>query len=82
MPRFFMQLRDSTDEILDPDGIEYDSIEALRDAVIVAARDMLSADLRRGVIDLRFRIDAEDDGGSIVYSLPFEQAFSIIPGEG
>ena len=43
---------------------------------------MLSGDIRRGVIDLRFRIDAENENQSIDYSLPFEHAFSIIPGEG
>jgi hypothetical protein len=82
MSRYFIHLRDSIDELLDPDGVEYDSMDALRGAVMVAARDMLAADLRRGVIDLRFRIDAEDEDRAIVYSLPFEHAFSIIPGDG
>ena len=31
------------------------------------------------VIDLRFRIDAGDESGEIVYTLPFRQAVSIIP---
>jgi hypothetical protein len=35
--------------------------------------------VRRGVIDFRFRIDAEDAGGMIVYTLPFEHAVNIIP---
>jgi hypothetical protein len=32
-----------------------------------------------GVIDLRYRIDAEDGGGKVVYTLPFKQAVNIIP---
>jgi hypothetical protein len=32
-----------------------------------------------GLIDLRFRIDAEDADGVIVYTLPFKYAVSIIP---
>ena len=39
----------------------------------------MSADARGGVIDLRFRIDAEDGNGVIVYTLPFKHALSIIP---
>jgi hypothetical protein len=31
------------------------------------------------VIDVRYRIDAEDEHGGIVYTLPFKHAFNIIP---
>lgn len=79
MARYFMHLRDGTDEMLDPEGSEYPSMDALRTAVMRAARDCMIGDLRGGVIDLRFRIDAEDEAGEIVYSLPFRHAVSIIP---
>ena len=79
MARYFMHLRDGTEELLDPEGREFPSLGALRDAVLVAARDLLMGDIRDGLIDLRFRIDAEDDGGAIVYTLPFEHALNIIP---
>ncbi len=39
------------------------------------ANDIKSA----GVMDLSYRIDAENEGGEIVYSLPFEGAVNIIP---
>jgi hypothetical protein len=74
-----MHLRDGTTEVLDPEGVLYDDLEALREAVLLTARDLMSGDIRNGIIDLRFRIDAEDDAGDIVYSLPFEHAVSIIP---
>jgi hypothetical protein len=38
----------------------------------------MAGDLVRGVIDLRFRIDAVDAAGSIVHTLPFDQAVEII----
>ena len=79
MARYFMHLRDSTDELLDPEGIELVDLEAVRQSVMRAARDILAGDLRNGVVDLRYRIDAENEGGAIVYSLAFKHAFSIIP---
>jgi hypothetical protein len=77
--KYFMHLRDGVDETLDPDGMEFASLELLRAAVLFAARDLMAGDIRNGVIDLLFRIDAEDEGGAIVYTLPFRHALNIIP---
>lgn len=79
MARYFMHLRDGTEQILDPEGLEFATIEAVRKAVLVSARDLMTGDIREGVIDLRFRIDVEDDAGDIVYTLPFKHAVNIIP---
>jgi hypothetical protein len=79
LARYFMHLRDSTDEILDPEGSEFASMEALRAAVLMTVRDLMSGDIRGGIVDFRFRIDAEDEQGEIVYTLPFEHAINIIP---
>ena len=80
MARYYMHLRDGTEELLDPEGREFPNLSALRDAVLFTARDLLMGDVRDGLLDLRFRIDAEDDAGSIVYTLPFSHAVNIIPG--
>jgi hypothetical protein len=75
-----MQLRDGTDHLLDPDGIESADLDALKKKVLIAVRDMISADVKvSGLVDLRFRIDAEDQGGVIVYTLAFAEALQIIP---
>jgi hypothetical protein len=74
-----MHLRDGTEQILDPEGLEYPSVEALRKAVLIAARDLMTGDIRDGVLDFRFRIDAEDESGTVIYSLPFKHAVNIIP---
>lgn len=79
MPRFFMHLRDGIDEMLDPEGMELPDVEAARTKVLAAARDVLAGDVRHGLIDLRYRIDAEDEAGRLVYSLAFKHAFSIVP---
>jgi hypothetical protein len=79
MVRYYMQLRDGTEHLLDPEGIEYADIDELKKKVLIAVRDLISGDVTNGVIDLRFRIDAEDRDGVIVYTLGFAEAVRIIP---
>ena len=81
MAHYFMHLRDGAQELLDPEGREFPTLEALRAAVLFTARDLVTGDVRNGFIDLRHRIDAHDDGGAIVHSLGFKHAVNII-GEG
>jgi hypothetical protein len=78
LARYFMHLRDGSDEMLDAEGKDFPSLDELRTAVLFSARDLMAADIRNGVLDLRFRIDAEDEQGAIVYALPFESAVNII----
>jgi hypothetical protein len=79
MPRFYMQLRDGTEQILDPEGLEYADMDALKKKVLIAVRDLMAGDITGGIVDLRFRIDVEDREGAIVYTLGFKEAVTIIP---
>ena len=79
MARYFLHLRDSADELLDPEGQEFADLNALKKRVLFSARDLLAGDVRNGIIDLRYRIDAENGDGEIVYRLPFAQAIKILP---
>jgi hypothetical protein len=79
MPRYYLHLRDDTDEVLDSEGIELAGVDELKKIMMAAARDVIAGDVRNGLLDLRFRIDAEDRLGAIVHSLPFAQALNIIP---
>lgn len=79
MARYFLHLRDGADELLDPEGIECDTLDMLRKMVLSNVRDLMAGDIHTGVLDFRFRIDAEDEDGAIVYSLPFQHAVNIIP---
>jgi hypothetical protein len=81
MPLYYLHLRDGTDETLDDEGREFADSDALREFVLTSARDILSSDIKNGLMDLRFRIDAEDEAGQVVYTLPFKHAVSIIPGD-
>lgn len=79
MAHYFMQLRDDTEQMLDPEGLEYADLDTLKKKVLIAVRDMISEEVRGGVVDLRFRVDAEDRDGLIVYTLGFAEAVRIIP---
>jgi hypothetical protein len=79
MSRYFLHLRDGVDELIDPDGREYHDIDELKAAVLLTVRDVMAGDIRNGVIDLRYRIDAEDEQGKIVYTLAFKHAVNIVP---
>ena len=43
------------------------------------ARDTIAGDVRNGIVDFRYRIDAENEAGQVVYSLPFKHAVNIVP---
>lgn len=74
-----MHLRDGSDELLDSEGKDFQNLASLRDAVLATARDLMVGDVRDGILDLRFRIDAEDEHGAIVHTLPFKHRLNIIP---
>jgi hypothetical protein len=77
MPRYFLHQRDGVDEILDPDGTQFETLDELRRSVLAGARDLMSADVKQGKLDLRYRIDAENEAGQLVLSIPFKEAVSI-----
>lgn len=78
MAKYFMHLRDGTEELLDPEGVQHETLDALRKEVLATVRDLMCGDVVAGVLDFRFRIDAEDANGVIVYTLPFKHAVNII----
>jgi hypothetical protein len=78
MARYFLHLRDGTDFLLDEEGQEFADAEALRSAVLASARCIMAGDMGGGVIDLRCRIEAEDEAGDVAYSLAFVDAVTIM----
>jgi hypothetical protein len=77
--RYYLQLRDGTGQLLDPEGIEYGDLDHLKKAVLLTVRDMMSGDAITGTIDMRFRVDAGNRDGAIIYSLGFQEAVRVIP---
>ena len=77
MSRYYLQLRNHAGEMLDPDGTDCFDNHTLRNVVLLNARDVIAGDVKRGVLDLSFRIDAEDASGAVVHSLPFTDAIEV-----
>ncbi|HEX9963408.1 MAG TPA: hypothetical protein VGB04_00295 [Allosphingosinicella sp.] len=78
MPRYFLHLRDGTDEVLDEEGIEL-TPDAIAGAALLAARACMTADVRMGRLDLNHRVDVHDESGEVALSLVFADALEIIP---
>ena len=55
MTRYFLHLRDGTDEVLDPEGMEL-SGEDVSAVALLAARDCMAADVKAGKLNLRYRM--------------------------
>ena len=80
MRRYFMHLIDSTDMLLDPDGLELPA-EAVACTALRAARDCMAGDVHNGRLDLRCRIHVHDDTGEVVHQLAFHDAVEILSPE-
>ena len=78
MPRYFLHLKDSKDEVLDPDGMEISAM-AVPDAALRSARDCIAGDVKAGRIDLHYRIEVFSEDGELVHALPFSDAVEIVP---
>jgi hypothetical protein len=78
MARYFFHLRDGDDQLLDPEGTELSDKQSIEAAALRAARDTLSHELQSGRLDLRYRIDVEDEAGAIVHSIDLADAFETI----
>lgn len=77
MPTYYLHLRDGHDELLDEEGATYASMEEVRRAVLAAARDIIAGEVLTGVVNFAQRIEAEDEKGGVVHSLPFADAVRL-----
>jgi len=77
MAKFYFHLRDHTDQLLDPEGVDCPTAKVIATKALDAARDCISNDAQDGTIDMRYRIDVEDASHRIVHTVEFEDAVAI-----
>jgi Domain of unknown function (DUF6894) len=77
MDRYFFHLRDGVDDLLDPDGIELQA-EGVPAFALLQARDCIAGDVKRGRLDLNYRINVHAEGGEVVHSLAFADALEVV----
>ena len=77
MPRCFFHLRDGSDVLLDPDGVELPA-NAIAGAALLQARDCIAGDVKNGRLDLNYHIDVHTKDGEVVHSLAFTDALEVV----
>jgi hypothetical protein len=78
MPRFHLNLHNSTVEARDEEGVEAVDLDDARDQAIAGIRGFLGHEVAKGVLDLRGRIDITDESGVSVMIVPFGDAVRIL----
>jgi hypothetical protein len=77
MARYFFHLHEGGQRLPDPDGMEIDDLDGLREAALTGARSIVSHDARSGVIDLSGSIEVADTQGRVVLVVSFADAVRI-----
>ena len=76
MPRFFFNIYDDTVTV-DDHGVQLADAAAARAEALRAARDLICDQVRDGRLNLRHRIEIEDEDRRPVLTLPFRAAVEI-----
>ena len=71
-------LRDGEDRVLDPDGRDVPSIDAVVAATLSDTRGIMARDAQEGQIKLACRLDVEDEEERLVHRVDFEDAVVLI----
>jgi hypothetical protein len=76
VPTYFFNVRGGPIEAEADEGLSYPDEAAARAAALAGARSMIAADLLEGSPNLDCRIEVTDKNGKLLFSIPFESAFS------
>lgn len=76
MPRFFFHIRDSESFEVDPEGVEFDSIESAVVDAKAAAREMMADMLRAGERVDGQRFEIADEHGKVIEIVPFRSVLN------
>ena len=77
MPRFFFHVHNGPGDIPDESGTDIADQSAASRLAVDSVRSMVSEDARRGVIDLKGRIDVKDAADNLLISVDFIEAFDL-----
>jgi hypothetical protein len=77
MPRFFFHIRDIDSLEIDPEGVEFDSVEAAVVDARAAAREMIAEMIRAGERLDGQQFEIADEHGRVVEVFPFRSVLNI-----
>ena len=78
MPRFYLHVCDGAAFSDDEEGMELHDAEAARRAAIVGLRDVMSAELKDGQINMAAFVEIEDENHQLVMTVPFLDAVEVL----
>ena len=76
MPRYFFHLYDDIDSI-DEEGTELPDIAAATKHAITQAKDMACAEVLKGHLSLRHRIEVTDEAGMVLLTVRFKDVVEV-----
>lgn len=77
MPHFYFHVYNGHGETLDDVGSDLEDQAAARRLAIDSVRSMISENARRGVLDLKGRIDVMDGSDNVLFIVEFLEAFDV-----
>jgi len=80
MTRYYFHVRNGFGYAQDEEGVDLDSLSAVKAMALEGARSLLSSEIREGRLDLRGRIEVTDAGNREVMTIPFADVLEIITG--
>lgn len=78
MPRYYFHLHNDIDTE-DEEGRELDGLDSAREQAILGARDLMAAEIMRGMITLSHWIEVRDEADKQVLAVLFGDALTVHP---
>ena len=77
MPRFFLHICNGSGFTEDENGRDYADVDEARAAAIEGIRDLMSAELRQGQINIASYVEIEDENRLLMGTVAFTEAVKI-----
>ena len=77
MIRYFFNLHECGEALVDPEGCLLPDLHAAREYAVMEAREIMGAEVSQGRLCLACHIEILDDAGILVYKLPFREALTL-----
>jgi hypothetical protein len=77
MPVYHLHLINARVDAEDTEGLDLPSLDVARAKAIEGIRGFLGHEVMMGKLDLRGRIDIENDSGGVLATIPFGEAVTI-----
>ena len=74
MTKYFFHVRTDTEFYEDPEGSEFDNLDAARAAALVSAKELFGEKLRAGEVPDESQFEICDEAGYMLDVVPFKNA--------